>query len=635
MKLVHLSNLIPKRQLRHRVVTWCSHALPGLVITGLVVIARFSGLLQGLELFALDLLLKARPAESQDEYIVLISIDRQDLNQIGNPIPNQEIINLVNTLQSYQPSVIGLNLLGSLLSDPSSKTLFNRVGRYKNLVVVEKLLSERIHPPAGFPLDQVGFTDIYLDGDNYLRRMLLGTSNPAQPDNPEEFRFSLAIRLAELYLKQQNIVLKNGDRDPLAMQLGTTELPRFLPNSGGYVNANANGVQILLNFRMGRQPFRTIPLRDIKSKRFDPEWLRGRVIIIGVTDNNLRTPIPTRVTYSTGFTESTHGVEVQAHTVSQILNSVLNQRPNINTWSEDWNYLWIVIAGGTGIIACQITQSFKQKIIVIGVIQISLLALSYFAINVGLWIPVIPILLILPLYLGLELILRYKLIEKQRTINQRQQIINHTFDVIHNGPLQNLNNVIRQLRDRNLTESKLLSELEELNNEIRLIGDYLKQESLSPEKTLYLHKNLRLDLTLPTHKLFFMIFTNTLERDFPEFRTLKQKVRHFDPIDDQYLSLEVKRELCLFLEEALINVGKHAEEPTYISAIGSNTKGCYTLRITDNGKGTCLSTQGNGSELANRLAAQLKGTFIRIPLKEGGTVCQLDWIEKALSSKSK
>ena len=67
------------------------------MITGLVLVARISGLLQNLELLALDLFLKFRPAEQQDDRIVLISINQQELRQIGNPIPNQELINLIKT----------------------------------------------------------------------------------------------------------------------------------------------------------------------------------------------------------------------------------------------------------------------------------------------------------------------------------------------------------------------------------------------------------------------------------------------------------------------------------------------------------------------------------------------------------
>lgn len=42
----------------------------------------------------------------------------------------------------------------------------------------------------------------------------------------------------------------------------------------------------------------------------------------------------------------------------------------------------------------------------------------------------------------------------------------------------------------------------------------------------------------------------------------------FEPIDEQYLNLEYKRELCQFLEEALGNIGKHAEGTKHIQVTG-------------------------------------------------------------------
>ncbi|BAZ51552.1 putative sensor with CHASE2 domain protein [Nostoc sp. NIES-4103] len=56
------------------------------------------------------------------------------------------------------------------------------------------------------------------------------------------------------------------------------------------------------------------------------------------------------------------------------------------------------------------------------------------------------------------------------------------------------------------------------------------------------------------------------------FRTIITKT--FDPIDEQYLSLENKQELCQFLEEALCNVGKHALGVRCIQAIGKEQQGC-------------------------------------------------------------
>ena len=100
----------------------------------------------------------------------------------------------------------------------------------------------QIAPPPELPPKQVGFSDAIPDADGNLRRNLLGTPTS------QGYKFYLGLRLAETYLAAENISLENGRRDRHAIRFGTTELPRFLPNTGGYVRTDAGGVQILLNF---------------------------------------------------------------------------------------------------------------------------------------------------------------------------------------------------------------------------------------------------------------------------------------------------------------------------------------------------------------------------------------------------
>ena len=69
----------------------------------------------------------------------------------------------------------------------------------------------------------------------------------------------------------------------LLCDLVKTEIPRFLPNSGGYIRTDAGGVQVLLNFRSGRDQFSTLSVNDLKSGKFNPEWIRDRIVIIGMT----------------------------------------------------------------------------------------------------------------------------------------------------------------------------------------------------------------------------------------------------------------------------------------------------------------------------------------------------------------
>ncbi|NEO96571.1 MAG: sensor histidine kinase, partial [Moorea sp. SIO3G5] len=134
-----------------------------------------------------------------------------------------------------------------------------------------------------------------------------------------------------------------------------------------------------------------------------------------------------------------------------------------------------------------------------------------------------------------------------------------------------------------------------------------------------------LSLKLPIHKLLYEVCRDTLERNLPSFKTLKVKVIKFEPIPEQYLTIEQKRELCQFLEEALCNVGKHAKGVTRITAIGKLHDEWYTLSVKDNGSGICSSSENQGTKQAKALAKQLGGTFKREPLSPQGTLCELTW----------
>jgi CHASE2 domain-containing sensor protein len=637
-----------RHYLKHSIALW---ALPGIFITGLVIVARLSGSLQLLEWIALDSLLRLRPVESKDERVVMIAITEQDLQEIGNyPIPDRDLVHLIQRLQRHKPAAIALNILRELPSQPSTTTnLFAALGHPQNVVVVEKALPEKIPPVPSFPAAQVGFSDIWVDGDSHLRRMILGTPDPIHPNDLKQYKFSLAIRLAELYLTPKGHPLKNGTRDPSAMQFGVTELPRFLPNTGGYIRADSGGVQILLNFRNGAHPFRTLSLAEIRAGNFEPEWLRDRIVVIGITDPRIRPPIPTQaIASSEGLSGKVHGLDIQAHAVSQILSAVLDQRPLLKSLADGWEYgFWICGWGLLAIVFCQGSNSIQRSLLHVSGACLILIGVCYGFLLSGWWLPIVPPLMILLLTQIQYTILfsirkidkreqdfkmqvkqsQRMLEERQRIIDERQRAIEQTFNVIHNGPLQTLANILRHIQDGNHYSSEQLQlELNNLNYEIRSIGEHLKEETLKQGNSLYLRSDLKLDLQVPIHSLFYEVYYSTLERDFPGFSNLKLKVRSFDPIDEQYLNIERKRWLCQFLEEALCNVGKYAIGATRLTVTGATHQDRYTLRIEDNGAGICsYSYTGEGTRQANKLAVQLQGEFKREPLAPQGTLCELSW----------
>lgn len=609
--------------------TWRVGVLPGIVAIGVVMVARLSGTIQFLEWTNLDTLLRLRPPEAIDERILIIGINEKDIRQVGTyPIPDGEIAEVLRKLQSYQPSVIGIDIYRDLPVSPGNAELVAAFKDMKNVIAIEKSLPDTIgltvKPPRDIPAKQIGFADAILDTDGHIRRSLIGTSN-----RDGKYKFSLTIRLAETYLNQQGITLENGTRDPWAMRFGSTELTRFRPNSGGYVRMDSGGNQILLNFRSGRKPFRMVSLSDIKKGKVHESWIRDRIIIIGITtlsapdllNSNAISDVNPGLIY---------GVQIQAHAVSQIVSAVLDGRPLLNVWADAWEYLWIFIWGVLGISIGRFIQSPLWSILYLGLASITLTGICYGFLLIGWWIPFVPP--ILALFLngaGLAAFYRYEQDVNAR-LKERQSIIDQTFDTIHNGPLQTLAKILRRTQEQDLPPEQLILELQYLNQELRAIYESMRRKSLTEDNFLYLGSNLELDLHLHTHEILYEVYSNTIARDFPCFKTLKVKVIKFENIDSRVLSISQKRDLCRFLEEALCNVGKYAEGATRLEVICTQENSHNLIRITDNGVGLSSSyhtakSGGRGTRQARNLARSLGGKFQRLPRSPKGTICELTW----------
>lgn len=195
-------------------------------------------------------------------------------------------------------------------------------------------------------------------------------------------------------------------------------------------------------------------------------------------------------------------------------------------------------------------------------------------------------------------------------VQGRKNLIEMKIETIHNGPLQSLAKVLKIVKGQDLPVNKLLplieKELEELNQELRGMYEFWQQENLTPNTSLYLGNNLVIDLRNPLHEILYQVYSYTLDRDFPCFKTLKLKIHNFESINESNLSIENKRGICRFLEEALCNVGKHATEITCLQVSYSLSQGRYTLSILDNGLGTYSLREGWGTKQFKKLAQQIK-----------------------------
>ncbi|MGF1478234.1 MAG: CHASE2 domain-containing protein [Cyanophyceae cyanobacterium] len=611
----------------------------GIVVVGLVTIARLMGALQFLEWATLDCFLRQLPTERNDngavdDRIVIVGIDDRDIQQIGHyPLPDANVAELIAQLQTYEPAVIGFDIFRDIPVEPGYQERVTAFQNSQNLIAIEKVLPpDRIPPPSELSPQQVGFSDIFFDADGQVRRSPLGMY---RDHTKKEYVFSLALRLAEAYLATQEIFLENGKSDPHAMRFNHTDLPRFRANTGGYVNAPVDGVQTLLNYRRGQTRFRTFSYRDIINNKAAPEWLRDRIVIVGITADSVKDTVNTVAIAQLNPPGVIRGVEYQAHATSQILSAVLEGRPLLKSLPDGIEYLWILGWGLLAIPIGRLTRSAIKNLLRVLCASCILVGIGYVLLWMGgWWLPVVPAWIVFVVN-GVAYTTYYQNERSLKTlVLERQYAIDETFTAIHNGPLQSLAGILRQVRDQNSLPKPLLLELEDLNREIREIGDLLLKPPASGDRLqerlisrqLHLGNGQVVSLTLPLHELFRKVFDKTLKKTiFPNFEKIKARVVEFEPVESRHLSLKQKQKLCEFLEEALCNVGKHAEGATRLIVTGKASAGCYTLSIEDNGVGIDSDYEGQGTKQFRNLEKLLGGKFKRKRLEPKGTLCAFTW----------
>ncbi|MEH2181684.1 CHASE2 domain-containing protein [Nostoc sp.] len=619
-------------RIRQEFGLWLQAAPPGIIVLFMVILIRITGGMQSWEWMLFDKMLCLRPGEKLDERVVIVGIDEKDIEWIKQyPIPDEKIAELLTKLETYKPLAIGLDIFKNVPVEPGGKQLAQVLQQNTNIIGIQKILPpEQTSPPQNLPSERVGFVDLPNDEDSKNRRYLLFTTDPNNPDNINEDKYSLALRLVIKYFQAKGIESETGKNDPNTIRFREIELPRITHNFGGYVHVNDGGLSILMNFRNTSKPFHVVSLRQILNGKVDAELLRDRIVLVGNRNTSTGDIFYTSALSNLELNGQIYGIEYHAHAISQILSNVIDNRPMLYSWGDIEEYVWIFIWGFLPIFLGRLTQSVWTNLFSVGVAGVSLFSCGYVMLWVwGIWIPVAPSLLILGVNgLGLSAFAFYqhdKFLRSQ--INERQNTIQHTFTVIHNGPLQTLAYGLKHLRANDIPSEQLVGQFEKLDREIRDLGEFLKLEALTTEESLRLGSGLILELKRPLHDLLYEVYSSTLERkDFEHFQTLKVKIRNFEPIDDKYLTIEHKRGICLFLEEALCNVGKHAQGVKRVQASGVySTTNKYNLSVKDNGSGIKSKLENKGTKHFKMLAKQLGGEFRRESLSPRGTICELSW----------
>jgi CHASE2 domain-containing sensor protein len=633
------------RDVRQRTKVLREIVVPGAVILGLIFMLRLSGLLQVQEWMAFDSFSRSCPSEQGNSSVVVVGIDEADLSHVGGyPIPDRDLAIALKNLQAYHPSVIGLDLFRDTPVEPGHAELVEALQTMPNLIGTEVALNAKptlnIKPPSSLPPERVGFVDAVVDADGKLRRSLLVSST-----SDGEMKYSLTFRLAQTHLAKHGVTFNLGDRLSAPLRFGTAELPRFQSNSGGYVQADAKGNQLLLNFCGTQKMVRSLSLKDVLENNVPPDWIRDRVVMIGMTASSikdifftaaLREPLNARLSEAQmsvnqiqmPANQVIYGVEAHAYTVHQIIDAVLTHHPLIISWAEPWEYLWIGAWGVGGLALGIVLQSPWKSLTSLAISSLVLMMLCHMLLQVmGWWLPLVPTLLAL---CGCGLSASFFDRNLRFELEYRRLAIERTYEAVHNGPLQHLAVILRSLGEENHSSARLEQQLWLLNEELRRIFEYMRQEVSKKYTRLYLRGDLVLDLKAPISELLYQVYNHTRAEKLPGLDTIRTFVPpNFAPLTLRRYRLEQKRGLCLFLHEALFNVGKHANGATRLDVMCAVEAGWFVLRIIDNGSGlnpgSGRPNEGQGTLQAREIARELRGHFSRRSNNPQGTICELIW----------
>ncbi|MCK5093067.1 MAG: adenylate/guanylate cyclase domain-containing protein, partial [Gammaproteobacteria bacterium] len=351
---------------------------------------KMTGNLQILELAVYDrnIMFEHHKLE-QEPPILLVKIVESDIQELGQwPLSDEMLSKSIKIIAAYAPRAIGVDMYRDIPVQPGHEQLIKTLRSSHNVIAIEKFGNKESNGVPGPPVlqgtEQLGFNDIPSDSGGIVRRGLLFL------DDGETSYFSFPLRLALLYLQPDGIFPQAGEPDPYNLRLGDVTIIPFESNDGPYVNADAAGYQFMLDFKGGPEPFHVVTLKQLMDGAVNPEWIKDRIVIIGVDAESVKdhffTPYSSDLKADTGIS----GLAMHAHIINQLLRIALqgDQPIKIFTDREEllWILIWCLLGAAVGI---WIRSAFYFSVISFSGLFI-LGAINYFAFASGYWVSLVP-----------------------------------------------------------------------------------------------------------------------------------------------------------------------------------------------------------------------------------------------------
>lgn len=360
-----------------------------LIAAGGIIGIRLLGGLQAWELHLFDWLMRTRPEEATDPRVVIVGVHETDLEAFNTAVlSDARLAELIEAIKRQEPSVIGLTLYRNMPYKTGYGRLNQVLSNTPNLIGIEKVVDGQvISSVSGNSVlaadNRVAASDVIADVDGRIRRGFLFPS--ADGDRILE---SFGYRVAYEFLARKGIY-PEPDQDILT--IGGVQFPPIDASSGGYVNVDSGGYQILLNWRLAQPQFIKLTATDLLSGKVPPKVFEDCIFLIGnvhATNSDLFF-----TAYSNQAKQNlvpTHSVELHAVLASQIVSAVLDGRPVIKTLKEPIELLLILGFANVGVCIYLKNRSdlsrFGMAVASVFIIGLA----SYGFLLLGWWFPGLP-----------------------------------------------------------------------------------------------------------------------------------------------------------------------------------------------------------------------------------------------------